>query len=76
MSGWWPIRLNNAFVFPNPDPLVINIPYGWSGISGQFGLCSFMFSLVLSSKLIFVCVVILSHLITSFYMVWKGINIT
>ena len=34
--------LSNAFVFPDPEPPIINIQYEWSGIFGQFGLCSFM----------------------------------
>ena len=33
------IRLNNAFVIPDPDPPTTNILYEWSRISGQFGLC-------------------------------------
>ena len=55
ISGWWSIEFNDAFVFPDPEPLVINILYGWSGIHGHFGLCCFLFSLVKSSKLIVVC---------------------
>ena len=37
ISGWWPISLNNAFVFPDPDPLMINTVYGWSGTCDEFG---------------------------------------
>ena len=47
MSGSWFIRLSNAFVFPEPEPPMINIRYGWSRISGYFGLCSFMSSSVI-----------------------------
>ena len=43
MSGSWFIRLSHAFVFLDPKPLTINILYEWSGTSGQFGLCSFVF---------------------------------
>ena len=43
MSGSLVIRFNNAFVFPEQEPPVINIRYGLSGISGHFGLCSFVF---------------------------------
>ena len=45
--GSWFIRLTNAFVFPDPEPQTIKILYGLSGISGQFVLCSFMFSFVI-----------------------------
>ena len=40
MSGSWVIRLSNAFVCPDPEPPAVNILLQWSGISGQFGLCS------------------------------------
>ena len=45
MSGWFSIKFNNAFVFPDPEPTIINIPYGLSGIYGQYLLCSVLFSL-------------------------------
>ena len=38
------IRSRNAFVFQDPESPTINSLYGWSGISAQFKLCSFMFS--------------------------------
>ena len=44
MSGLLFIRLSNAFVSPESEPPIINVRYEWSGISGHFGLCSFMFS--------------------------------
>ena len=47
ISGSWFIRLSNAYVCPDPEPPTINILYGWLGISGQFGLCSFMSSSVI-----------------------------
>ena len=47
ISGSLFVRLSNAFVFPNPEPRTINILYGWSGTSGQFRLCCFMFSIVI-----------------------------
>ena len=31
-----------SFAFPDPELSTLNILYGLSGISGQFGLCSFM----------------------------------
>ena len=40
------------FVFPVPEPPIINILYGWSGVYGQLRLCITLFSLVYSSKLI------------------------
>ena len=46
MSDWLFIKLKNAFVFPDPEPPIINILYGWSGIYDHFGLCSVLFSLV------------------------------
>ena len=46
------IRLNNEFTFPDLEPSFSKVLYGWSGIFGQFGLCSFMVSFITSSKLI------------------------
>ena len=45
MSGWFSIRFNNKFVFPDPESPIINIVYGWSGIYCQFLLCIVLFSL-------------------------------
>ena len=28
MSGWFSIKFNNTFVFPDPEPPIINILYG------------------------------------------------
>ena len=43
---------------------------GWSWICGQFRLCYFMFSLVISSKLIvFVFLIVLPHLSSSFLLI-------
>ena len=42
------IKFNNTFVFPDPESPIINIPYGWSGTFGQFGLC---FSFEIESRL-------------------------
>ena len=52
MSGWFSIKFNNAFVFPDPQPPIINILYGWSGIYGQFLLWAVLFSLTISSKFV------------------------
>ena len=52
ISGWLFIKFSNAFVFTDPEPPIINILYGWSGIYGQLGLCFLSFSLVYSSKFI------------------------
>ena len=41
MSDWSSVKFSNAFVFPDPEPPIINTLYGWSGIYGQLGLCSF-----------------------------------
>ena len=46
MSGWFSIKLNNKFVFPDPEPPIINILYGWSEIYGQFLLCSVLILLI------------------------------
>ena len=46
MSGWFSIKFNNTFVFPDPEPPIINILYGWSGVYGQFLLCSVLFPLI------------------------------
>ena len=45
MCGWFSIKFNNKFVFPDPEPPIINIPYGLSGKYGQFLLCLFLSSL-------------------------------
>ena len=45
MSGWFSIKFNNTFVFPDPKLPIVNILYGWSGLYGQFLLCSVLFSL-------------------------------
>ena len=49
ISDWLFIRLNDAFVFSDPEPPIINILYGWSGIYGHFKLCCVFF---------FICVII------------------
>ena len=45
MPGWFSIKFKNTVVFPDPEPPVITILYGWSGIYGQFLLYSVLFSL-------------------------------
>ena len=49
MPGWFSIKFNNTFVFPDSEPPIINVLYGWSGIYGQ---CLVLFSLKVSSKFI------------------------
>ena len=46
ISCWLFVKFVNAFVFPDPQPPIINILYGWSGIYGYFKLCSVLFSFV------------------------------
>ena len=46
ISGWQPIRLNNAIVFPEPEPLIINILRRYQEFV-EFRSCSFMFSFVI-----------------------------
>ena len=46
ISGWLLIKSNNAFVFPDLEPPIINIMYGWSGIYSHFQLCYILFSFV------------------------------
>ena len=46
MTGWLLNRLSKAFVFPKPEPPIINILYESSVTYGHFGLCSLLFSLV------------------------------
>ena len=58
ISDCWFIKLNNEFVSPDPVPPIINILYGWSGISGQFGLSFFVSFFIASSKLINFCIVL------------------
>ena len=55
LSGSRLIKLNIECVSPDPEPPIVNSLYEWSGICGQFELCSFMYSFV-----------ILLHLISSF----------
>ena len=45
------VKLSNALVFPNLDPPIINMLYGWAGFCSQFGLYSFMIYPAISSKL-------------------------
>ena len=40
------IKFNNAFVLPDPEPPIIGIMYGWSGIYGQTELCFVLLSFV------------------------------
>ena len=42
VSCSWFLRLSNTFTFPDYKPPIISIRYGWSGISGWFGLYVFM----------------------------------
>ena len=54
MPGCLVIKFNNAFVFPDPEPPVISIPYGCSGIYGHFKIMVYF---------IFICIVIkVNHL--------------
>ena len=41
VSGWWHIKLSNAFVFPKPESIFCMDD---QKIWGQCGLCSFIFS--------------------------------
>ena len=45
LSGYWLImnELTKEFTFSTQKLLIIDNPYGVWGISGQVGLCSFMF---------------------------------
>ena len=52
MFGWFSIKFNNTFVFPDPEPPIIQIPYGWSGIYGQFLMFLVLFLSTYSSKFI------------------------
>ena len=49
MSGWF--SDNFCQFFPDPEPPIINILFGWPGICGQSLLCLVLFSLTISSKL-------------------------
>ena len=46
LSGWLHIKLNNAFVFPDPEPPINSILYGWSGRYSHFKSCSIFFTFV------------------------------
>ena len=50
------LQLSRAFVIPDPEPPIISILYGWSGIYDHFELCSALFSFVITSSIkVFVC---------------------
>ena len=51
ISGW-SLRINNKFVFPDREALVISILYGWSAICHHIELCSVIFWFINSSKII------------------------
>ena len=59
------MRLNDKYVFPDLEPLNINILYEWSRICHQFPLCFYMLSFVTSLMLIifafFYYIVTFSH---------------
>ena len=46
MSGSLFIKLDNAFVFPDSKPPIINNLYGSSGIYGHIGLRFILFSFI------------------------------
>ena len=46
------MSVKKCIFFPESEPSIVNILYGWSGICGQLGLWSFMFSPAVSTKLI------------------------
>ena len=46
ISGYLFIEFNNTFAFPDPEPPIINILHGWSGIYGASRLCFDLFSFV------------------------------
>ena len=43
MSTYFSIKFNNTLAFPDPEPPVINVLYGLSGIYGQYGYAGFYF---------------------------------
>ena len=67
ISCWCIIRLNSESVFPDPEPPFISNLCGWSGIFGQFGLCSFMYYFVTSLKSI---IFVLLYYIVTFDLVF------
>ena len=70
ISCYWLIKLNNKFVFPDHQPPIINILYGWSGICGYFGLYCLLFSFVISSKLIIFCIFYLNVALNFFFLIY------
>ena len=44
-------KVGNELVFPDTEPPIINILYGWSGMKGYFLLWSLLFLFLMSSKL-------------------------
>ena len=45
------IKLSNVLVFPGPELPIIKIVYRWFGVYSYFGLCSALFSFVITSRL-------------------------
>ena len=54
-------------LFPDPEPLIIIVLYGWSGICVQFRLCFFMFSFckIIKVNHFLHCFIILLYLVSS-----------
>ena len=63
ISSWLFIKFNNAFVFPDPEPPIINILYGWSEIYGHYMLCFIFISIII--KINHLYLLSISHLHTS-----------
>ena len=43
MSSWFSIKFNNTFLFPDPKPPIINIPYGDLEYMANFYYAQFYF---------------------------------
>ena len=52
LSSYFLITLSDAFACLDWEPPIAYILFGWSGICGQFGLCSLLFYFVTSPDLI------------------------
>ena len=67
-SGSSFIRFNNKFVFPDPEPPIINILYGWSNLwpTRIMFFCFFFYNIIKVNHFLYPFIILL-HLISSFF---------
>ena len=60
------IKFNNAFVFPDPEPPIINILYGWSEIYGHYMLCFIFISIIIKINHLYLLSIPLLNILKAF----------